>query len=205
MVFIFHNSWLYVSRKILPFSSPYYLTYVSGNWFITGNNGIYKTDSTFATKVAYATTGVHCGLYYQSTISTIYAVKSGSVIEYTTGLAVSYTNTISSYTLSSITASENTFHIGTTTGLVLAMTSRAVTGNFNGCNSKTTYTLYSIMVQRTTMMTECYGDTYFYTGSGSSFSYLSSISSNTVTPKGVWVDLKNRLVVTDVGSYIIKS
>ena len=204
-VFKFGNSWVYVSKTTLPFSSPFYLTYVSGNWFITGNNGIYKTDSTFTTIVASATTGTHYGLYYDSTSSTIYAVKSGSVMEYTTGLAVSYTNTISGYIFWSITASGNTFYIGTTDGLVLAMTSRAVTGNFNGCNSRSSNTVYSIMVQGTTVMTECFGDTYFYTGSGSSFIYQSGITSSTSTGKGVWLDLKNCLVVTDVGSYIIKS
>ncbi len=205
MVFIFHNSWLYVSRKILPFSSPYYLTYVSGNWFITGNNGIYKTDLTFTRIVASATTGAHFGLYYYSTSSTIYAVKNNSVIEYTTGLAVSYRNTLSGYILRSITASGTTFYIGTTSGLVLAITNRTVTGTFNGCTGLTQYTVYSIMVQGTTIMTLCIGDAHFYTGSGSSFAYKFSLRSKTVTGKGVWVDLKNHLIIADVGSYVIRS
>jgi hypothetical protein len=84
------------------------------------------------------------------------------------------------------------------------MTSRAFASNFDGCNSKTTYTVYSIMVQGTTMMTECNGDTYFYTGSGSSFVYQSALTSNTYTGKGVWVVLQNHFIVTDGGSYIIR-
>ncbi len=39
-VFKLDNSRVYVSKSTLPFSSLYYLAYVSGNWFITGNNGI---------------------------------------------------------------------------------------------------------------------------------------------------------------------
>jgi hypothetical protein len=115
--------------------------------------------------VASATTGRHHGLYFYSTSSTIYAVKSGYVIEYTTGLAESYRYTLSGYIPRSITAWLTTFYIGTKSGLVLAVTNRTVTGTFNGCTG-IQFPVYSIMVQGTTIMTLCCGDAHFYTGSG---------------------------------------
>jgi hypothetical protein len=146
-VFQFNISWVYVKIITLPFSSPYYLTYVSGNWYITGKYGIYKTGSSFESILASAITGPHFGLYYYSSSSTIYAVQSHSVIEYSTGLVATYTNTISRYSLWSITASGSTFYIGTSNSLVIAMTSRVVTGSFNACKGQTRYPVNSILVQ----------------------------------------------------------
>jgi hypothetical protein len=201
-VFQFNISWASVNIITLPFLSPYYLTYVTGNWFITGNNGIYKTGSSFASILASVTTGPHFGLYYYLTSSTIYAVKNHSIIEYTTGLVTSYTKTISGYSLWSITASGSTFYIGTSSSVVLAMTDRVVTGTFDACRSHT-YPVNSIFVQGSMMMTECYGDTYFYTGSGSSFSYSFGKVRLGTTAKGAWVELANKLLITDVGTYMI--
>ena len=194
-VFKFNVAWVFISSTILPFSSPYYLTYVSGNWFITGDYGIYKIDSTFITIVASATTGPHYGLYYYSTSSTIYAVKGSSVIEYTTGLKVLIAKNITGYSLWSITSRGNTFYIGTTTGLVLVMVDSVVTDTFNACNGLR-YSVNSIVVQGTMMMTECYGNSYFYT-QGRPFDFIFSIVGPTTSAKGVWIDLQNQLITTD--------
>ena len=69
----------------------------------------------------------------------------------------------------------------------------------NICNSHTGYTLYSIVLQSTTMLTKCWGDTQFYTGSGSSFTYFGTVRSSTYTSKGVLIDLQNHLIATDLG------
>jgi hypothetical protein len=140
-------------------------------------------------------------LYYQSTSSTIYAVKyPSSVVEYTTGLVVSFTNNLSGYYLWSITASGNTFYIGTQNGLVLVMTNRVVTGFYDACNSKV-YQINSMVIQGTTMMTNCYRDLSFYTGNGSSFSFLSAMT-DIGYPNGVWVDLNNQLVFGDGDTWV---
>jgi hypothetical protein len=159
-VFQFNISWACVKIITLPFSSPYYLTYVSGNWYITGKYGIYKTGSSFESILASAITGPHFGLYYYSISSTIYAVQSHSVIEYSTGLVASYTNTLSGYSLWSITASGSTFYIGTSNSLVLVMTDRLVRRSFDACKGRTGYPVNSILVQGSTMMTECWGDIF---------------------------------------------
>jgi hypothetical protein len=175
---------------------------VSEYWFSVTNVGIYKTDSTFATILASATTSAHFGLYFYSTSSTIHAVKSGSVIEYTTVLAVSYTNTISGCRLYSITGSGITIYIGTSVGLVFVMVNRAVTVVFAACNFKSNY-VNSMVIQGTTMMTNCQKDINFYTGNGSSFSFLSAITYIGNNPLGVWVDLNNQLVVSEGESWVI--
>ena len=81
-----------------------------------------------------------------------------------------------------------------------------MTGSFNACNNKNTYLgIGSIVVQKNTMMVQCFGNTYFYTGNGSSFSYLSGITtlqSSSVFYKGAYVDLNNQLVVTDQGKFV---
>jgi hypothetical protein len=202
-VFKFSNTWLFLSSQILPFYSPYYFTFVNGNWFVTSDNGIYKTDSTFTNIVNSVTPDTHYGLYF--TNSTIYAVKSTCVIEYTTSLTVSFSNEITGdYTLWSITASGSTIYIGTSTGLVLVMVNRVVTDSFNACNGRASNTVNSIMVQENIMITECYGDSYFYNRSyGTSFSYLSGIVADGTTAKGVWVDLKYQLIRTDLSYFEI--
>lgn len=202
-VFQFNISWACVKIITLPFSSPYYLTYVSGNWYITGKYGIYKTGSSFESILASAITGPHFGLYYYSISSTIYAVQSHSVIEYSTGLVASYTNTLSGYSLWSITASGSTFYIGTSNSLVLVMTDRLVRRSFDACKGRTGYPVNSILVQGSTMMTECWGDTCFYTGSGSSFSFSFAKVRSGTTAKGAWVELTNKLVITDAGTFMI--
>jgi len=134
LVYKFSSSWVYLSQKSLPFSSPLYLTYVNGYWFITGNNGIYKMVSTFSNIQYSATTGGLISLCYHSPNFTIFAIKTPNyVIEYTPILTVFYTNTISGYYLWSITASGNTLYISTDNGLVLVMTNRVVTGFFDAC------------------------------------------------------------------------
>ncbi len=85
------------------------------------------------------------------------------------------------------------------------MTNREVTGNFNACAGSTTATVCSIMVEGTTMMTECSGNTYFYQGSGSSFTSISQLTGTSNTGKGVWVDLQNRLVITEPTNIVIRS
>jgi hypothetical protein len=199
-VFKFSSFWAYLSSTSLSISLPNYLKYVSGYWYITGNNGIYKTDSTFTTIVAYVTTGPHYGLYYYSTTSTIYAVKSTSIIEYTTNLALSYTNNISGYILWSITATGTTFYIGTTTGTILVIVNRLITGTFTAACSGP---VNSIVIQGTALLTECNGDSYFNTGSGSSFTYVSVIGGPGFTAKGIWIDLRNQLIRTDESSFLI--
>jgi len=84
------------------------------------------------------------------------------------------------------------------------MTNRVVTGFFDACRQMSR-SINSIMVQGTTMMTTCADNINFYTGSGSSFSYLSFLSTSLTAPKGVWVDLNNQLVITDYGYYAIRS
>jgi len=202
MVFIFSNTWLFLSSKNLPFYSPYYLTFVNGYWFITSNNGIYKTDSTFTNIVNSVTPDAHYGLYFTNFM--IYAVKRNFVVEYTTGLTVSFSILINAYySLWSISANGATFYIGTSSGLVLVMVNRVITDSFNACNGQTSHTVNSIVVQENMMITECYGDSYFYTSNGSSFTFVSGIFGYETSAKGVWVDLKYQLIRTDLSYFEI--
>jgi hypothetical protein len=76
---LYSRNWTYLTYKTMPIYVPYSIISINNNLFITGNDGIYKTDKSFNLVGSYIRTGAwYTNIYYNSTSDILYVASQFS-------------------------------------------------------------------------------------------------------------------------------
>jgi hypothetical protein len=76
---LYNRNWTYLTYKTMSIYNPYSIQYINNEYFITGNNGIYRTDKYLNLVNSYIKAGaVYTSTYYNSTSDILYVARAGS-------------------------------------------------------------------------------------------------------------------------------
>jgi hypothetical protein len=195
-IYIFDYQWHYADYKY--FTSPTYIISVGSNFYISGENNMWKTDQNLNLLAQYSTNNdpFYQGIYYNSTSSYIYvaANKKSSIHVFDLNLKHVESFSTQSYYPWSIAGFNNRMYIGClTSGKILVIVNRNIIATLNGCNGQYDDVTSIIFDQSGYMATSCNktGNLYLYNNNLSYVGFFISIAN----PMSIGFDSRGRFVV----------
>ncbi len=173
---------------------PYSILSINNEYFITGNNGIYKTDKYFNLVDSYISTGAsYTSIYYNSTSDILYVV-----VQYSSRIDLFYRNLtfISSISLTSLsyalTEKNGKIYVGLDDGSISVIENNLVVNSITTlCNGWIT----SIVIDSNDLMgVLCWSNSmlYLYSTNGS---YTGNNMATPSSPRYVNYDLNGHFII----------
>jgi hypothetical protein len=183
-----------LTYKSMLINVPYSILSINNEYFITGNNGIYKTDKYFNLVDSYISTGAsYTSIYYNSTSDILYVV-----VQYSSRIDLFYRNLtfISSISLTSLsyalTEKNGKIYVGLDDGSISVIENNLVVNSITTlCNGWIT----SIVIDSNDLMgVLCWSNSmlYLYSTNGS---YTGNNMATPSSPRYVNYDLNGHFII----------
>ena len=205
MIVLIDEYWEYKS-SIQFIDSPNYMKANGNQLFISGNDGLYKTDQYLNVTQTYQSYGAYYkGLYYNTTSALLYAgnVYNHYLSVFDQNLTTLRTISTGSYIPYSFSFFDDTVYIGTSPvsspnlgGTILLLRNESIINVYSSICSLSSY-ITSILIDKYGFMAvTCYSDNmaHLYHINGTNMNIDMSFSSN---PTSLAIDSKGRLVINN--------
>ncbi len=194
-IYIFDEDFNYISNKS-SFASVNYMISIGTNFYITGDQNVWKTDEQLNVLIQYNDlTASYHGIYYNSTNSLIYIPSVVLQVIHLFNLDLTLNNNISIVNNFpwSITGFNNELFVGTNNGKILIISNQQIIQEFNACNGNGVIVFSILFDQFYNMASSCSNNQlYLYNTTGT---FLNKNISTVSNPEFIGFDSKSRLVV----------